>query len=341
MSATPIEQPAHERPPIAGFWRRLAALLVDGLILAIPTLVIGLTFFSWAAGLGQAGRFVGFIVALLYFGLLNSRVGGGQTIGKRLLGIRVEDRAGDALSPARSAARFLVIGIPWFLNGLWFDLNQGTIEWWEYALGILLIFMVFGGLGAAVYLLLFNRRTRQLPHDLVVGSFVVRGPPATLPIGLKTARIHLVVVGCWLALSLVGPGIGIWLMRNSGLARALLPLTQMQTALQGRPGIRHVAVMQGRLSTATTQTGASSTTFLDVAAQADESIEDHDALVATIAGTVLDMHPDLLGAQVLVVQVVHGFDFGVARWVRIDREVHDAAAWREKLAHYRASPNRI
>jgi uncharacterized RDD family membrane protein YckC len=339
-----IEEPPplpHERPPIAGFWRRLAALMVDGLILGVPTMVIGLTFFRWAASLGQAGRLIGFVVALLYFGLLNSRVGGGQTVGKRLLGIRVTDRAGEALSPMRSAARFLVIGIPYFLNGLWFDLNQGAIEWWEYALGVLLMFVVFGGLGAAVYLFVFNRRTRQLPHDLVVGSFVVRGPPVALPVGLTTPRVHLVVVGCWLALTLIGPGIGVWFARDSGLARSLRPLTELQTALGQRPGIRHAAVIRGLSAMATSQNGVSSTTFLEVDAQVDESIGDPDALFATIAGIVLDLHPDLLGAQILVVQLTHRFDLGIAGWVRADREAYDAATWREKLARVRAAPDRI
>src|SRR5690348_14117245 len=80
---------AEQRPPIAGFWRRLAAFVVDALILGVPAMLLGFAMFDWAASLGQAGRLIGFVVALLYFGLLNSRLGGGQTLGKRLLGIRV------------------------------------------------------------------------------------------------------------------------------------------------------------------------------------------------------------------------------------------------------------
>ena len=64
--------PAVERKLIAGFWRRLAAFLIDGIILSVPTMLVGLAFFQWAVSLGQAGRLVGFIVALLYFGVLNS-----------------------------------------------------------------------------------------------------------------------------------------------------------------------------------------------------------------------------------------------------------------------------
>jgi uncharacterized RDD family membrane protein YckC len=82
------------QPEIAGFWRRLAAFGIDWLVLAVPTLLLGLALFQRAAGIGQAGRLVGFVLALLYFSLLNSRLIGGQTIGKRLLGIQVVSLSG-------------------------------------------------------------------------------------------------------------------------------------------------------------------------------------------------------------------------------------------------------
>src|SRR5262245_3395670 len=123
VPAGPEPLAAPERPPIAGFWRRLAAFVVDGLILAVPAMLLGFALFNWAASLGQAGRLIGFVVALLYFGLLNSRLGGGQTLGKRLLGIRVTDRNGAPLSPLRAILRYLVLAVPYFLNGLWFDLE--------------------------------------------------------------------------------------------------------------------------------------------------------------------------------------------------------------------------
>src|SRR5258708_30891020 len=96
---------------IAGFWGRVAAFVIDCLILSVPTLLLGLALFRWAAGLGPAGRLIGFVVALLYFGVLNSRFGGGQTLGKRLLGIRVADRAGAPLSPMRSFLRLRQVSL--------------------------------------------------------------------------------------------------------------------------------------------------------------------------------------------------------------------------------------
>jgi uncharacterized RDD family membrane protein YckC len=344
VAAVPEEfQPAVGISPIAGFWRRLTAFGIDWLILGLPALLLGLALFRWVASLGQAGRLIGFVVALLYFGLLNSRLGGGQTVGKRLLGIRVIDQAGNELSPARSISRFLVIAIPIFLNGLWMDVDYASLGAPEYVLGALLIFAVFGGLGAIIYLFVFNRRTRQSLHDLAVGSFVVRGPPAPVPIGVSIARLHLIVISGWLGLVLILPPIGIWAVRQSSLTESLKPLSELQAAIKMQLGLRQVRVTMGNttFAAAETQAGFSKpTSFLQVDVQPDAPQEDLDALVPVIAGAVLDLHPDLLGQRLLIVQVQRAFDLGIVRWSQGRREALDAAAWREKLRQVRARPNK-
>lgn len=317
---------------VAGFWRRVAAFLIDGVILIVPTLIFGLAVFEWAVSLGQSGRLIGFVVALLYFGLLNSRLGSGQTIGKRLLGIRVADRNGQLLSPARSILRFLVFAIPYFLNDLWFDVDAASLGLMGYLITTILAFVVFGGIGAITYLIIFNRRTRQSLHDLVVGSFVVRGAPAVLPIDLTTPRLHLIVVGCWLTLTLVGPGVGIWLMRDAEQAASLNSLVDLQAAIKGQPSVRQVKITTGQTTTATLKTGKSTASFLLVEVLSAEGHQVLDPLVRTIAETVLEHHPDLLGRQFLVVRVICRFDLGIARWNEVYRESLEATAWQEKLA---------
>src|SRR5205823_10716532 len=85
----PPEVPTTPEFRRAGFWRRVGAFLIDTIILGIIGWILG--FFFADAFMRMAGweRAIGFAVASLYFVPLNSRLGRGQTVGKRALGIRV------------------------------------------------------------------------------------------------------------------------------------------------------------------------------------------------------------------------------------------------------------
>ena len=59
--------------------------------------------FDRLAALGSLGRLIGGAIALAYFALMNSELGGGQTFGKRLVKIRVVQANG---TPVACLARF-------------------------------------------------------------------------------------------------------------------------------------------------------------------------------------------------------------------------------------------
>ena len=74
--------------PRAGFWRRLAAMIVDGLVLAIPTIPVTV-FVDDVATINVITT----IISLVYYVLLEGSASG-QTVGKRALAIRVFDFRG-------------------------------------------------------------------------------------------------------------------------------------------------------------------------------------------------------------------------------------------------------
>ncbi|GAB3347318.1 RDD family protein [Lysobacter tyrosinilyticus] len=92
--------------PVSGFWRRLAAFAIDSVVLGVFGMIAGFAMFDTLAQLGPYGRLLGFAVALLYFGVLNSRIGGGQTLGKRALSIRAVTLDGQLMSVPRSLLRY-------------------------------------------------------------------------------------------------------------------------------------------------------------------------------------------------------------------------------------------
>jgi len=325
---TTKEQPAAATagPLIAGFWRRVAAFAVDGLILAVPAFIIGFVFYQWAAGLGQAGRLIGLFVMLFYFVYFDSEFGGGQTLGKRLLDIKIVQRRGNMLSPMHAILRCLVIGIPYYLNGVWID--DGRLPLWQqHLIAVPLTFLVFGCGGAIVYLFIFNRRTRQSLHDLAVGSYIVRCSAGYSPITLSTPRLHLAIMSCFLFLALALP-ISSGIRPNAGaLAQSQKPLLDMQTAIQKHLGVQRVGIYESSTAFWSNKQGASTQTFLAVTVQDNHWRGNLSSLTPKIAAIVIAQAPDLLGKHILSIHVLRGFDLGIASWSESFNESHDEASW--------------
>lgn len=83
---------------ICGFWRRIGALVVDTLVLGVLGSVAGLFLEDIFVQLGGWGRLIGFVVSITYFGVMNSSLANGQTIGKRILNIKVVDSSNSTIS---------------------------------------------------------------------------------------------------------------------------------------------------------------------------------------------------------------------------------------------------
>jgi uncharacterized RDD family membrane protein YckC len=130
--------------PLADWWRRVAALVIDIAIMWIPLALV-------TRDMGRIpGFFVGTAVGVTYFSLLN---GGrrGQTLGKMVWDVKVRDAAtGGPLGVPKAAIRYLaptlVFLIP--IAGLFLWVADGLSPLWD--------------------------RRRQAVHDKLAGSMVVR-----------------------------------------------------------------------------------------------------------------------------------------------------------------------
>src|SRR4051812_43090824 len=176
--------------PISGFWRRFAAFAIDSILLGIVGAIFGAILFEQFAALGSWGRLLGLLVAVPYFGLANSEIGSGQTLGKRLMGVRVVDQAGRSITPARSLSRSFIFLLPFALNGA----AIGKLNMWNYAVQSVLLFLLGGGI---IYFAVFNRATRQSIHDLICHTFVVEDHTSA---GVSPAAVWQ---GHWAVLALV------------------------------------------------------------------------------------------------------------------------------------------
>ena len=157
-----------QHPIYSKFWNRVGAYLIDILILGLTGFILGLFFKDIFVQLGTQALLVGFIISLVYFGIGNSKICNGQTLGKKAMKIKVVDKNLELISLQKSILRTLIYIVPYFflnygLNGS----NQFSTLF--IAKGIILLsFLIV----LPVHFII-NSSTRQAIHDLILKSYVI------------------------------------------------------------------------------------------------------------------------------------------------------------------------
>lgn len=170
MSSTSATAAATSTPLYAGFWRRVAAYLIDSTVLGVAVALILLPF-SFNEYLAMIGGLIAIVFFFGYFIVMHSSPLQ-ATVGKLLLGVKVTDREGNRIGIGRSVGRFLGM----FISSL-------TL-----------------GIG---YLLAGVTERRQALHDMIAGTLVVRrgATPAEIVAGSGPMPI---TVGVWATLFVLG-----------------------------------------------------------------------------------------------------------------------------------------
>ncbi len=174
--------------------------------------------------------------------------------------------------------------------------------------GYVIGFIVFGLGGAIIYLYIFNRRTRQSLHDVVVGTFVTKTSPKGLATFTPIWSSHFIVVGVWfvavIAFLIVMPVIS---------QRGVFPeILAVNKSIQS----------SGRVHASTTGVGKSwgvtgstkwESTYFQTNAFLKERPNDYEAAAKEIAAIVLKSYPGVMERNVIAVTIVYGYDIGIAR----------------------------
>jgi len=140
-------------PPIAAYWRRVVAWSIDSvLVVVIPFFAVAeLVVSSEPAGqsgqTGQTGVGVLFYLVLPLYSAILHRFWHGQTLGKRLLRIRVCGLIGQPITLGQSLGRsylrmaflFLTFGILWVIDALWPLGNRDRQSLHDRAAGTLVV----------------------------------------------------------------------------------------------------------------------------------------------------------------------------------------------------------
>lgn len=104
-----------------GFWRRVAAYLIDSFALGLVGGVI--------SSVSDIGILIYLVITIAYFIYFWSAAGGGQTLGMRALSIRVIKEDGSPLDYGTAIVRYLGLGLSilaLYIGVIWvaFDANK-------------------------------------------------------------------------------------------------------------------------------------------------------------------------------------------------------------------------
>jgi uncharacterized RDD family membrane protein YckC len=129
---TPGYRPKGPSGPRAGFGARLGAVLIDGILLAVIGFVV-----NAAIGRGAGGG-VSLAIGIAYFGYLEGS-SSGQTLGKRVAGIRVIDYAtGGSIGYGRAVVRYfarILSTLPCLLGYFWMLWDKEKQTWHDKIIG--------------------------------------------------------------------------------------------------------------------------------------------------------------------------------------------------------------
>lgn len=291
-----------EKMGTAGFWRRLVGFLIDAVLLGLVGLGVGTVLFDTLASLPGPTRLIGLVVGVLYYGLLSSGMGGGRTLGMRVVGIKVVRRDGGPLALPAALWRALWLQAPFMLNGL---MLNGLDQVGGLIYAIVAAMIIFGVTLANIILAIGNRGTGRLVHDLVSGASVVRKEAETPPSG--EARGAVVLAG--VAVVLVGVvTLGVS-QKAKDNALPFAALLKTQAAVAQLPNVMDVGVVE---NTMTSFTGGGVTQSLNLTARVAAWPKDEQALADQIGKIVRQSYP-LKPGQTIHVTLRRGYDIGIAQ----------------------------
>lgn len=329
MSTNFPELPVEPPPPsvalspgsvIGGSWKRLLAFLLDSFLLGIIGSIIGAVFFDTLVAIGPWARAVGFCIALCYFGSFDSSEGNGQTLGKRVLRLKVVNAQGGMLSLKQAVLRFTIFSAPFFANEL--SLPISRTPWFVSAcIGV----VVFGGGATNLYLLIFNRPMRQGLHDLSVRSYVVvsesEGPIVSEPFW----KTHWAIIASLVVLLVSVPSLIIPRLLKKGTFSQLMTDA---TLVERIDGVRSAGVQE----TSVFHVGdKSSAKFLSIDIQWTGEPDDEQGIAHQVAKLILQNDHNIQNYSRLRIVITRGYDLGISSGWASRTFSHSPDEWRVRV----------
>lgn len=300
-------------------WRRTAAYFTDAFVLGFIGFAAGTVLSGAFSKMGLWGRAVGFCAAVAYFSYFDSSAGNGQTPGKRWLKLQVLNVAGARLTFGRALIRSIIFEAPVLLLGLSVPLPRAP-----WIASALVAVVLYGVGGSTLYLLIFNRHTRQGLHDLAAGSYVVNaiqgGTVHTKPIW----KVHWAILSSVLLLFAVAAGV---IQRKFENVPSLRRMNEDARLIQEMNGVQQ-AHLSHFLTRGKGTAGAEK--VLNVNVVLAKGVPDQATFASHAAKLILQNDQYAQNYDEITIRTFQGYDMGIAQHWSRHAFTHTPAEWRER-----------
>ena len=190
---------------------------------------------------------------------------------------------------------------------------------------VLVAVIVFGGGLTIHYLIVFNARTRQSLHDLVVGSYVVQAGSEAAEKPRMWAG-HYVFVALILALAVAVP------LVLASLLKDWVPkeLTLVYEAMLREPEVAGAQVVAGQQAF-WDKSGQRVATGVTASVRLNRRIQDHEAEATKLVRILLDKYPGAGTKDSITILLAEGYDLGISSWFFRRGFNYSLQAWRQRL----------
>lgn len=303
MDTPTIESKPTDQPWIANFWRRFSAFLIDCLLIALVGYGISQLMVQFLVENPGLARVIGFLIVLPLSIIFDSRIGHGQTPGKKLLKLRVVDKNNLQISPLKAAARAIILYGPLFLNGATFPEDLINSKLGSAFISVIL----FGGLFALLYLIIFNRNTRQSLHDVITGTYVINSE-ACIDTPTSIWKWHIIIVSLFAFSMFALP----WLVDKQLEQIKLDDLGRVQEQLSSLPNVVSSKIMKGEKQAISGKEGKSTSSFISVSLSLREDTIDDEIFGQNVANHVLLNTENACSKDVISVSLSYGYSIVIA-----------------------------
>ncbi len=200
--------------------------------------------------------------------------------------------------------RILLLALPALFNGWSIPIFQNYVIVWFLTL------IVFGLGGAILYTMVFNRKTRQGIHDLLLGTYVVNLPGKPIEAFPTASRIHWNVTSVWFGVIAVGTLAMAFIVPSAISKSPLAPSMSLYNILQSDSRFFTVGVNDHTFYGSNGRTSHSLIVTVWYKGKLKE--DERKEVVESIAKTVLENAKDINNYDGIQVKITSAYDIGIA-----------------------------